>query len=166
MKRQLLLAVCLTAFLPLLNAQSNELIDTVLEAKSVAFGDIASLILQSQDKIRVDSDRPEAAVTAAMDFLQSQRWFSLLPKATAKATLGQVAFLIMKTFRYTGGAGWSLIPNTRSATRELGFRKALYFSNQSPFRPLSGFEALNLLHWALEHPETSGAVSKAEDPAE
>jgi len=136
------------AVLPL-EAQSNTLIDALLDSPQAAFGDAVYLALSAAG-IVPETATPDDAVTA---LLARNRRFSGR-SAEGPITLGEYAFVLMKAFDIRGGILSSIFPGPRYACRELAFL-GLLSGNASPNRRLAGEEAVRILGKVLEQWEAA-----------
>lgn len=129
-------------------AQSNALIDQVLSQKKVGYSYAVYLVLSASGVIK-DTATPEQA----MEALKQQNWGIKVPGESTNISLGQYAYLLMKAFNMEGGLMYRLIPGPRYATREIAYL-GFVTENPSPYRSLSGQEAMeilnNLLAWKEE----------------
>jgi len=131
------------AVLPL-NAQSNTVIDALLDADPAAFGDAAYLVL-SAAKVIPEKATPKEAVWA----LQAGDWHIEGRPAKESITVGEYSFLLMQAFDVRGGILYRLFPGPRYACRELAFLGLLEGSTAAG-RRLSGGEAVRILSRFLE----------------
>ncbi|MEM5948741.1 hypothetical protein WKV44_09320 [Spirochaetia bacterium 38H-sp] len=120
-------------------AQSNEVIDKILNQKAITCGYAAYLILNAGGIISEDTS-PDSAW---------ERWLNMgYVKSNKKAqdpiSLGEFSFLITKTFDIPGGMMYSLFPSPRYAARELAYLGYIA-ENPGPYRNLSGKEAISIL---------------------
>ncbi len=138
MKSGLLVALLVSAVLPL-SAQSNQLLDRLLDEPQALFGDVVSLTLAAANVVP-DTATPEEAVQA----LQRQDWKVKILPVDSPILLGDYAYLLMKAFKVSGGIFYSLFPGPRYACRELGYLKIIP-SEARPFRSVSGAEAVRIL---------------------
>ncbi len=145
MKKFILFLFILLASTSFLTAQSNEVIDAIINSEEPSFGNYSLLVLQATSKIDLDSTE-----TDAQAFLAESKWYKKIPDAAKQITLGDAAFLILKSFDVKGGAGWSIFPSPRTAAREIAFKGAVYSNDKSPYRKISGLESMGLISWALE----------------
>ncbi|MFQ3621472.1 MAG: hypothetical protein SNJ78_11085 [Spirochaetales bacterium] len=129
-------------------AQSNTLIDQILEQKKVGYSYAAYLVLAAA-KIIPDTSTPEQALEA----LAKQDWGVKVPDSATSISLGQYSYLLMKAFDIPGGIMYQLLPGPRYAAREIAYLGFIQ-NNPSPYRSISGEEALqilnNLLSWKEE----------------
>jgi hypothetical protein len=142
----LLAIVFLAATLPL-GAQSNEVLDTLLEEESVSLKQAAYLVLTASSLIPDDTSLDQAA-----EALTEQGWTIEERAPDDPLKLGEYCFFLMQAFELKGGLMYRLIPGPRYAGRELaylGFIKG----NTSPYRTFSGEEALGILGRLMEWKE-------------
>jgi hypothetical protein len=81
-----------------LAAQSNQLLDQLLDQPAAGFADVVYMTL-SAAKLLPDTATPEQALEA----LQQQNWKVPMRAAEAPIPLGDYAFLLMKAFKFSGG---------------------------------------------------------------
>lgn len=141
-----LLALCAAAVLPAA-AQSNQVLDQILDTPSLSFGQASYLALAAAQKLPDSATPGEAAEAAA-----GAGW-KLRPRdADDPVTLGEYSFLLMKAFELKGGLFYRMIPGPRYAARELAWRRFIR-ADGSPYRTLSGEEALGVLQRLLDWKE-------------
>lgn len=144
MRRRFLLLVVLVGLSATVGfAQSNALIDQVLEQKNVGYSYAAYLVLSAAGIIQ-DTSTPEQA----MEALKQQDWGIRVPEEPTDISLGQYAYLIMRAFDIPGGLMYRLLPGGRYAAREIAYL-GFVADNPSPYRNLSGEEALQILNNVL-----------------
>jgi hypothetical protein len=139
MKKSGLFLILLLSMIPRLSAQSNELIDGLLDKDRAPYGDVVRLTLNAANLL------PETATPEqALEVLKQQGWKVRILAADAPTPLGDYSFLLMKAFNLTGGVLYRLYPGPRYACRELGYLKAIP-SDARPNRIVSGEEAIGIL---------------------
>ncbi len=137
-KPGVLLVLLLSTALPLA-AQSNQLLDQLLDQPAASFGEVVYMTLSAAKLV------PETATPAeALEALQQQNWKVRILPADAPIPLGDYAFLLMKAFKLSGGIFYSLFPGPRYAVRELGYIRVIS-TDARPNRNLSGEEAVHIL---------------------
>ena len=123
----------------IVSAQSNEIIDDILEQDKLSCGNGAYLALSAGGLIPVDSSTEEAAA-----FMIERGWLSSAKSETDEMSLGEYSLAIMKAFKIKGGLMYTLFPSPRYASRELGYLG--YISRDSgAYRTLGGGEAVSIL---------------------
>jgi len=137
-KSRAFLAFLAFAALPLA-AQSNQILDQLLDEQQARFGDVVYMTLAAA-KVVPDT----ATVAQALDALQAQGWKVRVLPADAPIPLGDYSYILMKAFRLSGGVLYSLFPGPRYACRELGYLKVIP-SDARPLRSVSGQEAVRIL---------------------
>ena len=130
-----LLAVCV---LPAA-AQSNLLIDRLLEQPRASFGAAAYLVLAASGALD-----PEATEQQALESLSEKGWKLRTPQAEEPIRLGELCFLIMKAFGEKGGLMYRLAPGPRYAVRELAYLGLVHGKVHSSRFP-SGQEVVQIL---------------------
>ena len=138
MKTSGVCVLLLSMALPLA-AQSNTLLDQLLDQPAASFGDVVYMTLTAA-KLLPDTATPEQALAT----LRQQNWNVQILPAEAPIPLGDYAFLLMKAFKLSGGVFYSLFPGPRYACRELGYLKIIG-ADARPNRSLSGEEAVHIL---------------------
>jgi hypothetical protein len=132
-----------------LPAQSNQLIDELLQEEKATFGKSAYLCLSAANLI------PErSGVTDALAYLEKAGWGMTVKKADEPILLGELAYLLMKSFNMSGGIMYSLAPGPRYACRELAYLEIIT-GRIHPDRIISGERALqiisNVVAWKEDH---------------
>ena len=122
-----------------LAAQSNQLLDQLLDQPEAHFGDVVYMTLTAA-KLLPDTATPEEALQT----LRRQDWKIQILPGEAPIPLGDYSFLLMKAFKLTGGVLYSLFPGPRYACRELSYLKIIT-ANARPNRSVSGEEAVRIL---------------------
>ena len=125
-------------------AQSNQLLDEILEAPAVTYGQAAYLVLTAVQKLPESSTPAEAA-----EALAGAGWRLKVRPADEPITLGDYSFLLMQAFELSGGMFYSLFPGPRYATRELAYRR-LIPGKAYPGKAVTGEEAVRLLGAVME----------------
>ena len=131
-----------------LQAQSNALIDDLLKEDKATFGKVAYLCLVSAKLI------PDGAgVNDAIAYLEKAKLGITIRKADEPIVLGDLAYLLMKVFKLSGGVMYSLAPGPHYACRELTYL-GLISGQTSPYRNITGERALqivsNVVNWMEE----------------
>lgn len=148
MKKRIISIVVAGLFLSVLAyAQSNEVIDRVLEQQEITCGYAAYLILNAGGV--VDED---IAPSSAWQKWLDMGYMSSDKEADEPISLGEFSFIIMKVFDMHGGLMYSILPSPRYAARELAYLGYIA-ENPGPYRNLSGKEALSILGMVLRGQE-------------
>jgi hypothetical protein len=125
-------------------AQSNALIDRLLEQPRASFGAAAYLVLTAS------GDLDQAATEQqALESLSEKGWKLRAAQAEEPIRLGEFCFLIMKAFGEKGGLMYRLVPGPRYAVRELAYRGLVRGKVHSGRLP-SGQEVVQLLSSFLD----------------
>ncbi len=143
----LLLAFVLLGAAANISAQSNEVIDALLEEETTSFGQAAYLVLTASARISDDTTPAEAAAE-----IVGQGWTVPARTAEEPLTLGEYSFLLMQAFELKGGIMYRIIPGPRYAGRELAYLRFIK-GNTSPYRTFSGEEAIGILGRLMEWKE-------------
>ena len=129
-------------------AQSNQLLDQILDTPHLSFGQAAYLALAAAQKL------PDSAAPAqAAEAIPGTGWKVRLRGPDDPVTLGEYSFLLARAFELKGGLFYRLFPGPRYAARELAYRRFIR-GNGSPYRTLSGEEALGILQRLLDWKES------------
>jgi len=136
-----LLALLIVCVLPAA-AQSNLLIDRLLEQPRASFGAAAYLVLAASGALD-----PDATEQQALESLREKGWKLRSAQAEEPIRLGEFCFLLMKAFEEKGGLMYRLIPGPRYAVRELAYQGLVrgkvhsrrFASGQEVVQILSGF---------------------------
>jgi hypothetical protein len=145
MRRTLSVLIVLLAVVPSISAQSNSLLDALLDKSEASFGDAAYLALTAVKSL------PETATTAqAVEALKATGWNVRVPAPDSAVTLGDYAHLLMTAFKMGGGILYSLFPGPRYACRELAFLSIISVDAR-PLRTVSGEEAVRILGKLMEY---------------
>lgn len=139
----ILVLLLLGGILPV-SAQSNLVLDDILGREALRAADGAYLALAAAGRID-DQTTPEEAFR----LLDDTGWTLAAAEAGASIRLGDYAYLLMQAFDMRGGIMYRLVPGPRYAARELFFLR-LIPENGSPYRSLSGQEAVFMLGRVLE----------------
>lgn len=132
------LVLFLCTVLPLA-AQSNQLLDQLLDQPDAHFADVAYMTMAAAKLVPETATREEA-----LQSLQQQGWNIRMLAPEDPIALGDYSFLLMKAFKIRGGLFYSLFPSPRYACRELGYLKIIA-ADARPGRTLSGEEAVRIL---------------------
>jgi hypothetical protein len=125
-------------------AQSNAILDQILENPRLNYGQAAYLVLTASGKL------PESvAPAAAADALEGLGWRIEARAAEDPVSLGEYSWLLMRALELKGGVFYHLFPGPRYAARELAYRRLIQ-GKAHPGRPVGGEEAVRLLAGALE----------------
>ena len=147
MPRMHLLVALLLAVAANIFAQSNQVVDRLLDEKPAAFGDAAYVILSAVGFVTENATGDEATAAVA-----ERKLLKETPSASSPVTLGQACFLIMETQGIKGGLLYSLFPGPRYAARELA-AKGFLKENTHPNRVINGEEVMWILGAVLNSKE-------------
>jgi hypothetical protein len=149
-KRGLFLMFAMAAIaVPLLTAQSNEVLDSVLGEATISYGNAAYLVGTASGRL------PETTSPADAGSLLEQEGLGrpgLSP--TDPVTLGDFSFMLTRAFGIHGGIMYRILPSPRYATRELAYLGVIS-GPAKPGMPLSGERALRILERILNRKEAA-----------
>jgi hypothetical protein len=138
--------MAVVAILPV-GAQSNELLDRLLEREELSVGEAAYLVLVAIDRLPESATPEEAAAALAGQFAGVTDH-----EAGAAISLGEYAYLLMRAFEVRGGVMYRLVPGPRYAARELAYLKIVR-GKAHPNRSVGGAEAVQILRRLLDWKE-------------
>jgi hypothetical protein len=146
--KKLLFLSLLLVLLPLLVcAQSNEIIDEILDTQKADWGKTTYLVLSAAELIGEDT-----GISEVITELEKQHWGITLKQSEDFITLGEYSYMLMKAFNLSGGIMYKIVPGPRYAARELDYLTFID-KNKSPYRNLSGEEVLRIMGRLLEWKE-------------
>ena len=149
-KRALLMMFAMAAIaVPLLTAQSNEVLDSALGEANISYGNAAYLVGTASGNL------PETTSPADAGSLLEQAGLGrpgLSP--TDPVTLGDFSYMLTRAFGIHGGVMYWVLPGARYATRELAYL-GIISGPAKPGMPLSGERALRILERILNRKEAA-----------
>jgi hypothetical protein len=144
-KRALVLTFAMAAAaVPLLSAQSNEVLDAVLSEATLSYAQAAYLVGTASGHF-ADTVSPQEAVTD----MEQQGLGTPGLKPDDPVNLGAYSYMLTRAFGIKGGIMYRILPGPRYATRELSYLKII----PGPAKPgmsLSGDLALRILQHMLD----------------
>ncbi|MBN1698096.1 MAG: hypothetical protein JW881_11330 [Spirochaetales bacterium] len=129
--------------------QIGERIDILLEEKTVQSGTAVYAILSAGGIVSED-----ATIEEALGVLREKEWKLTIESADTPLTLGEAAYLLMKTFDLKGGVMYSIFPGPRYAVRELVYLKIIT-DRPDPSRTVSGRELIDLISRVIDRKESA-----------
>lgn len=148
-KKIIFLSLVLVCLPLIVSAQSNAVIDELLEKETADWGNTAYLVLSAAELIDENTE-----ISKVLSILEKQQWNLKLHKEKQSITLGEYSYLLMKAFNVPGGLMYMLIPGPRYAARELSYLNFID-DDSSPYRTLSGEEVLRIMGRLLEWKEAN-----------
>jgi len=145
--RLFLLGLILAAFPLFLSAQSNAVIDKLLNEDKADWGKTSYMVLSAAGLISEN-----AAIPEVLTKLEKQQWKLPSKESEDSITLGEYSQMMMKAFNIPGGIMYRILPGPRYAARELDYLKFID-NNKSPYRTLSGEEVLRIMGRVMEWKE-------------
>jgi hypothetical protein len=149
-KGAVLSVVCSVLFVALsaqIQAQSNQIVDEVLQAEAISYGNAAYLVLVAA-QMAPEEISPEEALRQPV----VSSWRMEEKTSGDPVTLGEYSFMLLKTFELKGGLLYRIFPGPRYASRELAYRRII-LGSKDPRRHVPGEEALRLLAQVIEWKE-------------
>jgi hypothetical protein len=119
-------------------AQSNAFVDKLIDEKQATYGEAAFMALASAGLVK-----PEGAVTEAIAYMDANKW-GFVKKADEPVTLGDLCYMLMRAFNFTGGIMYTVAPGPRYAAREFEYQGWVRRS-PVPSRFVGGEEVLQVL---------------------
>ncbi|MDR1238675.1 MAG: hypothetical protein LBK27_01045 [Treponema sp.] len=135
------------------SAQTAEKLDEVLAAGQVSFAQAAGIILPAAGLLEPEAGPDEA-------FAQARDWFPRRAERDTPIKLGELSFLVMRSFSLSGGFMYALFPSPRYAYRALAWRRFLP-PNADPAQLVSGEELLYITGRVLADAEERQAGFEA-----
>lgn len=148
-KKIIFLSLVLVCLPLIVSAQSNAVIDELLEKETANWGNAAYLVLSAAELIDENTE-----ISKVLSILEKQQWNLKLHEEKQSITLGEYSYLLMKAFNVPGGLMYMLIPGPRYAARELSYLNFID-DDTSPYRTLSGEEVLRIMGRLLEWKEAN-----------
>jgi len=145
--RLILLGLILTGLPLFLSAQSNTVIDKLLNEGKADWGKTSYMVLSAAEIISENTEISEVQTK-----LEKQQWRLPSKESEEPITLGEYSYMLMKAFDIPGGIMYKILPGPRYAARELGYLKFID-NNKSPYRTLSGEEVLRIMGRVMEWKE-------------
>jgi hypothetical protein len=139
----MLLAVVLISGSAVLGAQSNRVIDGLIEEEQASFGRVLYLV-QTAAGLIDEETAPEQAVRN----FEFRTWNLQEKRAEQPISLGEYSQLLVQAFGIKGGIMYRLFPGPRYAAREMEYLGFIRGSG-APARHLSGREVLDILRELL-----------------
>jgi hypothetical protein len=127
-----------------LAAQSNEVIDEVLEQDPAHLSGVAYLLTTAGGLLE-----ESANLQQALDFIQDKGWVGADAASSDEVTVEQFAFLLMKSLGLRGGIMYSIFQGPRYAYREMVFQSVID-STLDRYDILSGDQVLRYLASAMQ----------------
>ncbi|MDA3937724.1 MAG: hypothetical protein PF693_00230 [Spirochaetia bacterium] len=146
-KRLLLFSLVLVCLPLILSAQSNTVIDELLEKTEADWGKTSYMVLSAAELISENETIPEV-----LAMLSEQQWNLPSKLSEDPITLGEYSYMLMEAFNIPGGIMYRILPGPRYAARELSYLKFID-KDKSPYRTLSGEEVLRIMGRVMEWKE-------------
>jgi hypothetical protein len=124
-------------------AQSNEIIDQMLEAEQATFGQAAYIAF-----IGAGEAPEDASIEEVYQSISWSDWKLEQMPMEEPITLGEFSYLVMENLGISGGLMYRMIPGPRYAAREFEYLD-FFLGNGSPYRTVSGQEVLHIMGQAL-----------------
>ncbi len=149
-KRAMFLMTALAAIAaPLLRAQSNEVLDSVLGEASISYGSAAYIVGTASGHL------PETISPADAGPGMEQEGLGIPGLGPSDpVTLGGFSYMLTRAFGIKGGIMYRVLPGPHYATRELAFLGIISGPAKSGL-PLSGDQALRILERILNRKEAA-----------
>ena len=149
-KRALLMMFAMAAIaVPLLTAQSNEVLDSALGEANISYGNAAYLVGTASGRL------PETTIPADAGALLEQAGLGRPGLGSNDpVTLGVFSYMLTRAFGIQGGIMYRILPGPRYATRELSYL-GIISGHAKPGMSLSGERALRILERILHRKEAA-----------
>jgi len=146
-KTLFIISFVLASFPLILNAQSNTVIDNLLEKDKAGFGSASYMVFTAAGILKDNSSFEEA-----LQYLNKLKWKMNNKEPGEYITLGEYSYMLMKTFNIDGGIMYQIFPGPKYAARELFYLK-LIDKDRDSSRYISGEEVIRILGRLLEWKE-------------
>jgi hypothetical protein len=147
MKTALWICVVLAIAAGVAVAQSNEVIDEILDQEQATFGQAAYIAFLAAGEAPED-----ASVEEVYEGIAWTDWNLDQKGVDDPVTLGEFSYLVMENLGIQGGLMYRMIPGPRYAARELEYLD-FFLGSGSPNRAVSGQEMLHVMGQALAFTE-------------
>lgn len=127
-------------------AQSNEVIDQVLDQNELVYKNGAYFVLTASGMVP-ETTEPEEAFSALLE--KKSEWKLKNPRPEQKMRLGDFSHILMRALDIPGGLLYRIFPGPRYAAKELSYL-GIIKKSADPFRDITGSEALQILGDTLE----------------
>jgi hypothetical protein len=134
-----LLTLLLAFAVPAVQAQSNQMVDHILQEEELTYGSAAYLLLLASG-----DQGDEINATAAVARLAALGMELPGRAANETITLGEYSLLTMRIFGIPGGIMYTILPSPRYAVRELAYRHVVQ-GHTYPRMSLSGERGMRIL---------------------
>jgi hypothetical protein len=131
-------------------AQSNQVIDGLLEQEQAAFGRVLYLVQTAAGELDENVSPQQAA-----EQFDAAQWNVPGKSAEEPVTLGEYSQILMRALDIPGGIMYSMFPGPRYAAREIAYLGFVRGSG-APGRTVSGNEVMYILGRVLEWKEGQG----------
>ncbi|MDR1908887.1 MAG: hypothetical protein LBQ35_03110 [Spirochaetaceae bacterium] len=145
MKRFVFILAVFCLSIGLLNAQTAERLDAILDTAEVTYAMAAFVVLPAAGILSGDSS-PDAAFAEAAE----RNYLPANAEAAGIIRLDELSFLIMQAFGMKSGFLYALAPGSRYAYRELVYRKLIQGRND-PALAVSGERLLRIIGRVLDY---------------
>lgn len=127
------------------SAQSNAVIDSILDMETLDHAGASYLVFAASGDISEDTT-PTEAFEVAIDrgFIPGAEAADAVALARTPIGLGRYAHMLLATFGSPAGILYSLFPGDRYAAREFAFH-GLVPGRTDPYRMISGADGLQIL---------------------
>jgi len=153
-----------------INAQTTDEIQTLLQTPAVSYGQAARFVLEAADvKIPYDNTGEQEATQNAMRYAVEKKWLPKKADAQDAISMERLSLLIMKAFGLKGGLMYTLFNGAHYSYREMVFQDLIQ-GESDPHNKVSGEEMIfivnNLLYRIEDNPwefTEEQPVSKTEE---
>jgi len=155
MKIKISLTIFLLSLCAVINAQTTDEIQTLLQTPAVSYGQAARFVLEAADvKGSYDKTNEQDAAQNAMRFAVEKKWLPQKAKAQDAISLERLSLLIMKAFNLKGGPMYTLFSGAHYSYREMVFQDLIQWESD-PQMKVSGEEMFLIVNCILFRIETN-----------
>jgi outer membrane protein OmpA-like peptidoglycan-associated protein len=149
MKKYISITFLLLLFPALINAQSADRTQTLLQTPVVSYAQAVAFVLEAAD---ITDSYNETSEQDAMSFAAAKKWLPAKAAAQDAISLGRLSLLIMKAFGLKGGPMYTLFGGAHFSYRELVYKDIIH-GRSDPSMKVSGEKMMfivNLLLYRIE----------------
>ncbi|MFP3043921.1 hypothetical protein LQZ19_19070 [Treponema primitia] len=147
-----------------LSAQNSSEVDVILRTRELSFAQAAGFVLTAAELLPLDTpggrvgELNALALAANSGFLPKRVSPTVAGSGDVPIKLGELCFLIMKSFNMKGNFLYSLFPGPRYSYRELKYMR-LVPEPSDPAMPVSGLQLMQITEQVLYYLGTDAGTT-------
>jgi len=155
MQKNISLTIFLLITCAVLNAQTLDEIQTLLQTPTVSYAQAARFVLEAADvTVPYDKTNGQEAAQSALRFAVEKKWLPQKANAQDAISLEMLSLLIMRAFGLKGGPMYSIFHNAHYSYREMVFQDLIQ-GESDPHAKVSGEEMIFIVNCLLYRIETN-----------